>query len=712
MEAERPDAGPEPGQVGCSMVSALLRRVRALGGEETVAELLRRAESERTAAYLEDVGNWIRYEEAVTLFHRAAEITGDSQIGLHAGEDMVRQHAGTNVATLLRSLGSPEAVLEQVSVTVTKFSTVTAMEPVEVSPGKAVVKAYARPGFKRDRHLCNVTAGVLSQPTVLFGLPAARVEESQCQVDGAPHCHYSVTWDASLAEGAADPHQLVTALEAQLVAMGERLDSVYATARDLISHDDLDGALGRITDRAATAVRAPRYLLAVQMSTDEALQVHHRGFTEAEAMGEAQTLLDAEPHDRDGSRLVVDVRSHRRYYGRLMAVYSTERSFFVQERDLLEVYARYAAAVLDTATALSDAERKHDQARALLELSRAVAEAGTSEEVAQRLAEAVPAVVDCDRTSVFTWLEGDRALVCKAAFGHPEAHLDRLRDLRVVPADTPHLHAMLDASEPTPLFFDLDTDDAFVRGLLDEFGSPAVIVVPIAARASFFGVLTVSVTSRPERLRPSPDLLDGLAGVVAHAATALANGQLVDRITREARHDSLTGLAGRRALEETLELATQSHDEQRFSLAIADIDDFKAINDTHGHQTGDEALCHVAEVLRSNLRGDDRVFRVGGEEFCVLMPGVEQEGGVAVAERLRHAVAETPFRLPLRISVGVATYPLDGAAPEKLLARADAALYAAKRAGKNRTTAAGDLNLTADGDATAHRAELTVECGR
>jgi diguanylate cyclase (GGDEF)-like protein len=271
---------------------------------------------------------------------------------------------------------------------------------------------------------------------------------------------------------------------------------------------------------------------------------------------------------------------------------------------------------------------------------------------------------------------------------------------------------MLDASEPTPLFFDLDVDDAFVRELLNEFGTPALIVVPIAARGRFFGVLTVAVTSRPERLLPSPDLLDRLAGVVAHAATALGNGRLVDRIIREARHDSLTGLAGRRALEETLERATRSSTEERFSLAIADIDDFKAINDTHGHQAGDEALCHVAEVLRSNLRGDDRVFRIGGEEFCVLMPGVEQERGVAVAERLRCAVAETPFRLPLRISVGVATYPVDGAAQESILARADAALYAAKRAGKNRTTAAGDLNLTGEVDATGDLAGLTVELGR
>src|SRR4051794_13132873 len=686
MDSAQIEQGAQPGQVGCSMSSVLLRRVRAVSGDDVVAALLIRAATPRTAAYLENVENWIEYDEACALFEAAAELTGDAEIGLRTGEDMVRQHAGTSVATLLRSLGSPEAILEQVAVTVTKFSTVTAMEPLEVGPGQALVRAFARPGFTRNRHLCDWTRGVLSQSTVLFGLPPASVEESQCQVDGAPDCRYGVSWDAALAAGAADPHQLVTALEAQLVAMAERLENVYATASDLISDDDVDGALGRITDRAATAVRAPRYLLAVRMGQSDELRVHHRGFADANVWDEAQRLADTEVVDESGSRLVVDVGSDRRHYGRLMAVYPTEQSFFAQERELLEVYASYAAAVLDTATALSAAERQHQQARALLELSRAVAAAGTSEEVARRLAEAVPSVVDCDRTGVFVWDEGERTLVNKATFGYSDEDAERLLDLQIATSDTIHLGEMLTASQPGPLFFDHTTDDAFVRRLLDEFDSAEVVVVPIAARGSFFGILTVAVVAGPGRLRPCPELLDRLAGVVAHAATALANGRLVDRMAQEARHDSLTGLLGHRALQETLELATATEAGHPFSLAIADIDDFKVVNDTHGHQTGDDALCHVAEMLLSAVRDQDQVFRIGGEEFCVLMPGLDGSDAFAVAERLREAVAGGDFALPLRVSVGVASYPIDGVTREKLLGRADAALYAAKRSGKNRTS--------------------------
>jgi diguanylate cyclase (GGDEF)-like protein len=129
---------------------------------------------------------------------------------------------------------------------------------------------------------------------------------------------------------------------------------------------------------------------------------------------------------------------------------------------------------------------------------------------------------------------------------------------------------------------------------------------------------------------------------------------------------------------------------------VLDIDDFKAVNDAHGHQTGDDALRHLADALRRNVREHDEVFRVGGEEFCILMPGLGQGDAVAVAERLRQAVAQSRFRLPLRISIGVAAYPDDGTTREQLLGRADAALYAAKGAGKNRTSTYADVGLAGE----------------
>ena len=233
--------------------------------------------------------------------------------------------------------------------------------------------------------------------------------------------------------------------------MTERLDSVYATATDLIADSDLDSVLVRITERAATAVRAPRYLLALRTDEDSGIRCHYSGFEKDEASELAHRLLESPDEKLPSTWLAADVSSHRRSYGRLVAMGDT--SFFPQERYLLELYARYAASALDGATALDGAKRGHEEARALLELARALAAATTSNEVAQRLVDAVPEVVDCDRVSVWLWDEPARVLTCRASSGvmSPEAY-----DMRIGPADSPNLAAQLEDPQPAPIFFDLD----------------------------------------------------------------------------------------------------------------------------------------------------------------------------------------------------------------------------------------------------------------
>jgi diguanylate cyclase (GGDEF)-like protein len=357
------------------MASALVRRVRTLRGDEGVADLLSQAGVPYTAPYLEDIGNWIWYDEATALFEAAIELTGDPGIARRVGEEMVQQHAGTPVATLLRSLGSPEAIFQQLSVAVTKFSTVTEMSPLEVSPGRAVLEAKARPGFRRHRALCEWSQGLLSQATPLFGLPPARVDESACELRGDDHCLYTVTWDAEAADEMADPQALISALEAQVAAMKDRLESMFATARDLIAFDDVDAALARVTERAATAVRAPKYLLAVRLDHTDQVYVHHRGFVDEDPHTVAEALLAGRLDPSDDSCLIAEVASARRRYGWLIAASPTQ-SFFAQERDLLDVYARYAAAVLDAATALDTASWRadHDALTELFNRRRLTAE--------------------------------------------------------------------------------------------------------------------------------------------------------------------------------------------------------------------------------------------------------------------------------------------------------------------------------------------------
>ncbi|HYM54125.1 MAG TPA: GAF domain-containing protein, partial [Solirubrobacteraceae bacterium] len=472
------------------MTSVLLELVRSERGEAAVAELLERAASRHEVAYLENLDNWISLNEACALLQAGAQVTGDPTFARRVGEQMVGQHAGKQVATLLRSLGSVEAVLQAVAQAATKFSTATTLEAVEVGPGHAVVAAAAREGFTRRPPLCQWTTGLLARSPVLFGLPLAHVQESECQAHGGAQCLYTVTWDAEQAAAAADPQQRVTALESQLLATSERLHGVYAIAGDLVSTEDVETVLRRIVERASDAVRAPSHILAVRRDPDAPLQIYSHGIAHREAEELARATLAGAPSAGDAT-LVVDVVSSRRTYGQLIARYPHAVEFFPQEREMLSLYAKHAAAVLDMALALRESARRHEQVSALLALSHAMAKAGTSLEVAERLAAAVPEVVDCDRMAVWLWDGHERRLRSHAAWGRTPEQAANLDELSIAPEDTPHVQSML--TERQPHFFDAATDDPFIRQLMRTLDVVAVAVVPIVVRDVFLGILTVSV---------------------------------------------------------------------------------------------------------------------------------------------------------------------------------------------------------------------------
>ena len=679
-EEQEPRSGDH--HFACTLSSVLVRRLRRICGEDGLMELLRLSGSTRTVAYLDDLTNWISYDEAMALFAAAEELTGDPQVARRVGEETLAQHAGTPVATLMRSLGSPDEIYRQITQAGSKFTTASVLDAIEVAPGRAVIREQATEGFERAVAHCDWAKGLLSQPTVLFGLPPATVEESTCQARGDDACVYEVSWDAALAEKTADPAEHVTVLESQLSAMTERLDSLYATATDLIADSDLDSVLVNIMERAATAVRAPRYLLALGSDEDSGIRCHHSGFDEAEALDLAHRLLETPLDQLPRTWLAADVSSHRCSYGRLVAM--SDSSFFPQERYLLELYARYAATALDGATALAEANQGHEQARALLELARSLAAATTSEEVTLSLADATPSVVDCDRVSVWIWDDEAQELSCRATSG---SGAPDLYDLRVGPQDTHHLADLLADPQPGPLFFDHDADDEFVIALLGRFGGLAMIVAPIVARGEFLGALIVTVTHGPERLQPRRDLLDRLSGVVAQAASALQTGRLVDMVTHQARHDGLTGLANRAVFTERMQQALVAAGEtgHPVGLLFLDLDDFKSVNDQRGHHAGDELLCLVSERLLGTVRAGDTVARLGGDEFAIVLADMETQDEVGVAaERVLSAFAD-PFAvagapLELGASVGHAVWPADATEIEQLMRHADAAMYRAKRA--------------------------------
>lgn len=201
---------------------------------------------------------------------------------------------------------------------------------------------------------------------------------------------------------------------------------------------------------------------------------------------------------------------------------------------------------------------------------------------------------------------------------------------------------------------------------------------------------TVGVVAVAGAPRAGSEAHEMLLHLVSLGELSIDKALLYEQSQEQARHDSLTGLLGHRVFHE--ELTALLAIGRPFSMLLFDIDNFKQINDLNGHQIGDRALRLVSDALRRGTRSGDTVFRIGGEEFCALLPGLTEKDACAAANALRQSVASLASALPnpVTVSIGVASFPAHGSTRDELLACADAAMYASKRGGKNRVSVAGE----------------------
>jgi two-component system, cell cycle response regulator len=343
----------------------------------------------------------------------------------------------------------------------------------------------------------------------------------------------------------------------------------------------------------------------------------------------------------------------------------------------------FVAVATATLTAVNERElrRRRYDLEALAAMATRLEAVSEPGEVADTLLEAMDQTFDFHRSVLIGSLDADAPALIGA---HGAAAVD-------APGAPPAAGSVLAAAvseRRTRLVDALDpAADPWLAALLP--GARNLVVIPLSAEGQSFGAW---VGEHPGRLGPRIERrVVGMAErFISYGSLALRNAWLLETVRRAAATDGLTGVANRASFDEALrkELARAARREDDVSLLLLDIDHFKRLNDAHGHQAGDEVLRRVAAQLAVACRDFDTPARYGGEEFAIVLPATPGEEALVVAERLRRAIAGTGGATAVTVSVGVATFPLDGPTPAALVAAADGAMYASKRGGRDRVTAA------------------------
>lgn len=678
------DVAPrETAGVTTRLIVAYIRRRH---GEPGVTRLLELAGETRPLAVLEDERSWSSYEQKIALFEAAQRITGDEWVARRIGESVLAEQIDPALRLLIGTLGSPQQVLRSCAWASAKFTANATMEALEVRRGRAVVSYRLEEGYTPSRHDCRYTQGILTQAPVLFGLPPATIAHPRCQVDGAPACVYEVTWrKRRLPFGPAGRRGLAAQREAEAQTLREQMADLQHTVSDLVSAVDLDEVLGRIASRASAAVRGQRYLLAVRLREDQPPRIHSEGLSDAEAQRLGAALLAGEGGALEGAdHLETEVATARWRYGWLTTYVPRGGGFLPGEDEQLAAYGRLAGAALDAATTLAEARRGGAVARALLQLASDLARLGDTWSIADRVARAVPEVMGAARASLLAWDEEAERLVTVAVHGYGEYH-DGARGIEVTRGATPLLDELIEGLQPRVLHHPVP--DPVVRDAMERLGSARVAFAPIVTHRRFLGAIMVSWAQGTAPADEERTVLWSLSALADQTAVAMANIRLLQTAQHQARHDPLTGLANRLLLRERMELALA--DQRRAGGVVAvcflDLDNFKPVNDRLGHAAGDEVLVEVARRLRDRVRETDVVARVSGDEFVVLLRGLDDVAGARlVAGDLVEALGQ-PYlahlvrEVRLSVSVGVAVALEHGDHPDALLRAADIAMYAAKR---------------------------------
>jgi diguanylate cyclase (GGDEF)-like protein len=631
-------------EVSTVVVERVLQYTRRLFGDDAVERVLDLANLGDRRRAVTEVGGWCSLEELTAVAMAAEGICGDRDLGRRIGEENFHDQLRNGTADFLRDTGSMGTVIELTVDFSGKMSALMISELLEVGPNHAEFAFRSRPGAAagpRYQFTCGIVAGYFGQLPSLFGSPGA-IAEVECRHRGDDRCRFRLVWDDP-PEHTGTPPQ--TPLGARTGAV-EWFEQLQALAAQMVVPEDVDVILERVVQNSGAAVLAHQVVLLVDLPGERTSRVHHVGLVRAEVTAMADSVRTGTIADRPEA-LRVPISSAQADFGWLVAVFPTGSTPNDYERRMLSAYANLATAALESAVTLSASRRDQATAEALFDLARSLIRSTDVDEIARRLVEAAGTVTGADRIAV--WL------------AEPGAAGTRLV-----------------ASEPGLLDGDprIDGTEEVLAGCVDR------LTAPVTAHGRDLGVLAIGFAET----RPSlcdRELADRLQSLADQGAAALANVRLIDEVRHQALHDALTGLPGRRLMEDRAEaaLSAATAGASGVGLLFVDLDRFKEINDDLGHAAGDELLRAVSRRFTDCLRASDTLSRHGGDEFVVLLADVPTRQVAEEVARKLIAAAGRPFDLDGRsvsvsASVGVAA---GGATYDELCHTADVTAVAHAR---------------------------------
>jgi two-component system, cell cycle response regulator len=395
---------------------------------------------------------------------------------------------------------------------------------------------------------------------------------------------------------------------------------------------------------------------------------------------------------------VVPVHEHGRVRGLLVADRTLDRPFTPREEAMLEEAARYAVRAIHNERVFLQLERAKVEQGKLYRAAETLGAAKTEPEVIEAGVKSAREITSVDYAALTLFDEATRTHEIRATSGDFDEGDGTAKTGNRFRQNTGLVSMALENRHPLPYrgAYDEKKQVVFTRHLAPP-SMPSIFVLPLVAHERPLGTLVLG----SRRRGAFGDAVRGTLEVLAsHMAVSLEGARLVRRLEELATTDGLTGLLNKRAMLEVAEQKLNSAKRfgRRMAVLVTDIDHFKKVNDTHGHDVGDVIIRGLGDILRRAKRSTDSVARFGGEEFVIICEETDEAGARLLGERVRQELERTTFvaggpgggtTLNVTCSVGIATFPGAGATWDSLFKAADTALYASKQGGRNRVTVAG-----------------------